>query len=980
MSFKSKTIYPQYPVEISKDYLNKFFTPTDSDLNLSHNKTMTALGQWYYLYLLMHFKMFGFFSPPSGSPREILAHLASKVKISTPTLSNIEDFETTRKYFRYIASIKQLLNVQKFKKSNLSQTAINIANTKSFIIDIINGTIEYLFNNNIELPGYETIEDACIKAKKQVESKIYESVYNKLHKSEKKSISKDVLVYVSGRITGWEKLKSEPANITYNNIGEHIAHIEWLQKVQVRKSVFKDIADVKIESLYEDSLKYNFSRVVRFGEIKKVAIAAIVIYKSMQSYMDDLVEIFIKTMRNLENKSKQDFNDYKFNRFDDATYLVGKFNEVLNIYKKKQSKKKMYSGLNNVIGDEVSELSEKCKSFNAYEHTGYLHFLEKRYNQHSLHYSSIIKFLTPKPATDVSDIVDMFNYLVKAKLSADEDLHKLNTKKFNNKWIKGKWKKLIFAKKQHIYLSRFELLVNIKLATAFNNREIYIEDGHRYSNFRDSLISRKYFEEKVFQFCLDTNISSDPDKFTTILQGDLSDACHETDTNLKTVGKTTIKNGRLRIGKIISKSEPKGFDKVSDLIAKNMSQVSLLDIIGKIFRSLNLKDYFKLPETESEESYSKRLIATMFCYGCNLSAAEAERSIFDINRRAIGWVNSDHITLELLERCSANVINVYNKFQLPKYWGDGSHVSVDGTKWDIYTKNLMAEFHVRYKGHGGIAYYHVSDKYIAIFSNFISCGVYEGRYLLDALEENKSDIQPEFVHGDTHAQSLVIFGLAYLLGIKIMPRIRHLNDLAYFKADKSESYTNIEFLFKNRFINWNLIKNNYLDMLRVAMSIRYGKVKPSEILKRIGANNGNNVLYKAFRELGRVIRTTFIMNYIGDFDLRKIIHSATCKSEEFNDYVNWIAFADDVIRQNKRLNQKKFIKYNQLVTNMVLLYNVQEMSKIVNDLKLEDVEIPEEFLKGLSPYRKDHINRLGTYKIDLIDYENYLKQWAYDIN
>ena len=52
----------------------------------------------------------------------------------------------------------------------------------------------------------------------------------------------------------------------------------------------------------------------------------------------------------------------------------------------------------------------------------------------------------------------------------------------------------------------------------------------------------------------------------------------------------------------------------------------------------------------------------------------------------------------------------------------------------------MAEYHVRYKGYGGIAYYHVSDKYIAIYSNFISCGVYEGNYLLDGLENNISDI------------------------------------------------------------------------------------------------------------------------------------------------------------------------------------------------------------------------------------------------
>jgi TnpA family transposase len=69
-------------------------------------------------------------------------------------------------------------------------------------------------------------------------------------------------------------------------------------------------------------------------------------------------------------------------------------------------------------------------------------------------------------------------------------------------------------------------------------------------------------------------------------------------------------------------------------------------------------------------------------------------------------------------------INAYNRFNLPKYWGTGNQASVDGTKWDIYENNLLAEYHIRYGGYGGIGYYHVSDTYIALFSHFIPCGVW----------------------------------------------------------------------------------------------------------------------------------------------------------------------------------------------------------------------------------------------------------------
>ena len=72
-----------------------------------------------------------------------------------------------------------------------------------------------------------------------------------------------------------------------------------------------------------------------------------------------------------------------------------------------------------------------------------------------------------------------------------------------------------------------------------------------------------------------------------------------------------------------------------------------------------------------------------------------------------------------------NVINAYNRFALPKYWGSGKRASADGTKCSLYDQNLLSEYHVRYGGYGGIGYYHVPDMYIALFGHFIPCGVHE---------------------------------------------------------------------------------------------------------------------------------------------------------------------------------------------------------------------------------------------------------------
>jgi hypothetical protein len=98
-------------------------------------------------------------------------------------------------------------------------------------------------------------------------------------------------------------------------------------------------------------------------------------------------------------------------------------------------------------------------------------------------------------------------------------------------------------------------------------------------------------------------------------------------------------------------------------------------------------------------------------------------------------------------------------------------------KWDLYSQNLMSEYHIRYGGYGGIGYYLVSDSYIALVSRFTTCGSWEGHYILDFLKENESDVRPDTIHADTQGQSTAIFSLAYLLlGVELMPRIRNWKD------------------------------------------------------------------------------------------------------------------------------------------------------------------------------------------------------------
>jgi len=93
-----------------------------------------------------------------------------------------------------------------------------------------------------------------------------------------------------------------------------------------------------------------------------------------------------------------------------------------------------------------------------------------------------------------------------------------------------------------------------------------------------------------------------------------------------------------------------------------------------------------------------------------------------------------------------------------------------GQSMNTCVENLLSEYHIRYGGYGGIAYHHIADSYVALFSHFIPCGTWEAVYIIEGLLKNFSDIQPDTIHGDTQGQSTPVFALSYLLGIKLMHR------------------------------------------------------------------------------------------------------------------------------------------------------------------------------------------------------------------
>ena len=295
-------------------------------------------------------------------------------------------------------------------------------------------------------------------------------------------------------------------------------------------------------------------------------------------------------------------------------------------------------------------------------------------------------------------------------------------------------------------------------------------------------------------------------------------------------------------------------------------------------------------------------------------------------------------------------------------------MAADGTKHEIWVDNLLAEYHIRYGGYGGIAYHHVSDTYIALFSRFIPCGVWEAVYILEALLENTSDIQPTEIHADTQGQSYPVFGLAHMLGFQLLPRIRNWADLIFYRSDPTTRYQHIDALFGDapkNVINWNKIETHWADLMRVVLSVRAGKISSATLLRKLGNESRKNRLYQAFSEVGKAVRTITLLRYITEPELRAKTTAATNKAEAFNGYSKWLAFGNaGVITDNDPDQQEKIIKFNELEANCLIFQTALDITRIVRDLTAEGREVDLDDLATITPYQHRQYRRFGDYLVD----------------
>ena len=268
-----------------------------------------------------------------------------------------------------------------------------------------------------------------------------------------------------------------------------------------------------------------------------------------------------------------------------------------------------------------------------------------------------------------------------------------------------------------------------------------------------------------------------------------------------------------------------------------------------------------------------------------------------------------------------------------------------------------------HKGAGpAISFYtHISDRYAPFHVRTISVAESEAAHVVDGLLRHGAAIESSVHHTDGGGVSDHVFGLLALLGFRFAPRIPNLRDRRLYAFGSAKTWPTLEPFIAGR-VKTALIRDHWDDLLRLASSIRTGAVSAAVMLRRLGAYPRQNGLALAPREIGRIERTLFTLDWLDDPVLRRRATVELNKGEARNALARAVCFHRlGRVRDRSPEALQHRAGGLTLVTAAIVLWNTVQIAKVIDAMRAEGEVIPDAMLPFLSPLGWQHINLTGDY-------------------
>jgi len=518
----------------------------------------------------------------------------------------------------------------------------------------------------------------------------------------------------------------------------------------------------------------------------------------------------------------------------------------------------------------------------------------------------------------------------------------------------------------------YEMCVLQTLREQLRCKEIWVEGAGRYRNPDQDVPADFATTRQEYYQALNQPLAVED--FITKIQKRMQTALTTFDEALPInphVRLITKKGGGwINLSPLQALPEPVQLNRLKTEVGRRWAMPSLLDILKEADLRVDFTSIFRSAarrENLDRATLQKRLLLCLYALGTNTGFKSMGAGELGEEYRDLLYVKNRFITKDHLREAIIQVCNAIFRARLPGIWGEGTTACAsDSKKFGAWDQNLLTEWHVRYGGRGVVIYWHVERHSTCIYSQLKSCSSSEVAAMIEGVLRHCTEMSVERNYVDTHGQSEVAFAFCYLLGFQLMPRMKNIATQKLYRAEtgKPEAYPNLQKIL-TRPINWDLIRQQYDEMVKFATALRLGTAQTEDILRRFRRNNLIHPTYQALAELGKAIKTIFLCEYLNSLELRQEIQGGLNTVENWNGANSFIHYGKSGEFHTNVLAEQEI--------SMLALHLLQISLVYINTLMLQRVLAEKDWLalmqpedmRGLSPLIYSHVNPYGLFELDL---------------
>jgi TnpA family transposase len=896
-------------------------------------------------------------------PESILKFIAGQLNIAVDAWSKYAKRLQTRR--SHIGELQKIYGFRIFNRHDYKKAMRGLEELATLTdrgLAIGEKLLEFLSEQKILAPTPDIIKAICSEAVingiREVQNRLLEGL------GEEHFIRLDKLLTLreggSSSVFAW--LEDSPGKPTPPQILKHLERLQYLDELDLPKDIEKRIHQNRLRKIAREGRQMTAQHLRDFEKRRRYATLVAVCIETRSTIIDECIALQERHLRSLQRKAKIRHAEHFINTGKSMSDIVRDFSKVIQaIVRARKDGTDFRTAIENVttwedltLGIEMAEHLCKPKNFNP---IAYIDSSYTSVRNYSPEFLEALNLKGPQSEADLLEAVELLK-----KMNA-EGLRKLPSNAPVD-FVPPSWRPLVFTGEgldRHFY----EFCVLNEVKNALYAGDLWIEGSRRFRAFDEHLIPMERFETLREAQKLPVMVTTNCEKYLDARVSFMETRLDEVEALAKAsqLPKAVVSEAGIKISPL-EKDVP---DEAKDLqrkIESMLPRIKITDLLMEVDRWTNFSESFV--NLKNGEPVKDRLLlyTILLADGINLGLRKMSEACPGMSYQKLSWMHSWYVRSDTYSMALAKLINTQHTLSFASYWGDGTTSSSDGQFFPTAGHaRVSGQINMKYDlGPGKMLYSFVSDQHGPYHPILIHSPIGESPYVMDGLMHHESELKIREHYTDTGGFAEHVFALMHFIGFRFAPRIRGLKDNKLYVPANGKIYDTLSPLIAPTRLNLKCIRQQWDAVLRLAASIRTGTVTSSLMLRALGRTRLQNALSVALRELGRIERTLFMLDWFQSEELRRRVQIGLNKGEAHNSLARAIFFNRlGEIRDRTLHAQEHRMSGLNFLTAAIVLWNTVYIERAVDALRRKGERFDETLLQYTSPLPWEHIALTGDY-------------------